>query len=125
MPNLKEIAFMKKCTDLYSMLSQSEFQNEIPDTTPINILYCIQQIDLALVETKISRDKLKIGKPTIGFLAMELIRVSEVNIADEYTMYSWAKALIKMMDKDNMTLKMVNKMSNYDLRNSVIRFMEE
>lgn len=110
-----------KLVRLYTTLTRSDFKGNYEDTYIIECLFALMCLD---VNSHI-KSGLDFNPKEMMTLAKELVRICEVDHElDIYSFWNWANALLDYMVENKVKVKEVHKMSTYDLRTGVFKYVK-
>lgn len=110
-----------KLVRLYTTLTRSDFKGNYEDTYIIECLFALMCLD---VNSHI-KSGLDFNPKEMMTLAKELVRICEVDSElDIYSFWNWANALLDYMAENKVKVKEVHKMSTYDLRTGVFKYVK-
>lgn len=112
--NMLEKKRDRKLTDLYQILTRSDFKGRIETNRIIRSLYAIYCLDA------VNRQKMPLNEEDYLLLARELLRIEETPLFDyDRSLMTWAKGLLNYMKDENLSIRDIQKKNSIDLKKEI------
>ncbi len=107
-----------RVTQLYEMLTKSDFKGNVEDEYVVSLTYVMMCIDRCV------NDQISFDRKHYVLLAREIIRIHDTG-AEDVSYMVLTRAMIDYMKKKGKKYREIHSMNSYDLLNGVMEHMQE